>query len=55
VTRKGATLIICGECCEAEGICQLKRATLERVAIQGLAGASSEGVPGGTRCIMLTA
>jgi hypothetical protein len=56
VTQKGSTRILCGEYCEAGGICRLKKAALERDELQGVIEASSDGVPlGGTSCVMLTA
>ena len=55
-TRGGTMRIICGEYCETEGICRLKKAALESGTVQGLIEASSDGVaPGGARCVMLTA
>ena len=56
VAREGRESIICDEYCEADGGCQLRKAALERGALQGLTDILSEGVvPARTRCIMLTA
>lgn len=56
VTRGGTVQIICGEYCEAEESCRLKKAALESGTTQGVTEASSGGVaPGGTRCVMLRA
>jgi hypothetical protein len=56
VTHGGTTRILCGEYCETERICLLKKAALERRTLQGPVEPSSEGVPlGGICCVMLTA